>query len=195
VHGALVVGRSRPAQWVKPKMIPIEDYEAVRDALPAGAYRDALIVLAATGWHTTELGRFAKGGKTELLPERRKAEGAGVLLCPRTKGGSALRTVVSAAAFAAAKRLRAEGHVALIYLQKKVNEAAAEVTQLRRAKNPGAREVTVHLGSFRHTVATWAIEEGADPAAVATFLNHASAETTKRFYATLAAPPKVPTVA
>jgi len=33
----------------------------VRDAI-APAYRDSLDVLAGTGWHTTELERFAAGG-------------------------------------------------------------------------------------------------------------------------------------
>ena len=39
-------------------------------------------------------------------------------------------------------------------------------------------------GRFRHSVATCAIEKGADPALVAAFLNHKSPSTTRRFYAT-----------
>ena len=42
-------------------------------------------------------------------------------------------------------------------------------------------------GRFRHSVATWAIEKGADPASVAAFLNHKSPNTTRRFYSTHAA--------
>ena len=49
-------------------------------------------------------------------------------------------------------------------------------------------------GRFRHSVATWAINEGADPATVAAFLNHKSPRTTMRFYATHAVPKKVPTL-
>ncbi len=49
-------------------------------------------------------------------------------------------------------------------------------------------------GRFRHTVATVAINAGADPAAVAAFLNHKSPRTTRRFYATHAAPKRVPTL-
>ena len=50
-------------------------------------------------------------------------------------------------------------------------------------------------GQYRHSVATWAVEAGADPAAVAAFLGHKSPATTKRFYATLAVCPKIPTLA
>jgi integrase len=50
-------------------------------------------------------------------------------------------------------------------------------------------------GRLRHSVATWAIEAGADPASLAAFLGHKSPRTTRRFYATHASPPKVPTLA
>jgi Phage integrase family len=94
----------------------------------------------------------------------------------------------------AGKRLRAAGYISLQYFQRAVDAAAARVTIKRRKKKAGAPEVEINLGSFRHTVATWAMEKGADPAAVATFLNHRSSSTTKRFYATQAAPPRVPTL-
>lgn len=47
-------------------------------------------------------------------------------------------------------------------------------------------------GQMRHTVATRAVEAGADPVAVAAFLCHKSASTTLRFYATLASVPPPP---
>ena len=48
----------------------------------------------------------------------------------------------------------------------------------------------------QHSVATWAIKKGADPASVAAFLNHKhkSPTTAQRFYATHAVPTKVPTL-
>ncbi len=49
-------------------------------------------------------------------------------------------------------------------------------------------------GRLRHSIATHAINSGADMAAVASFLNHKSPRTTARFYATLATPAKVPTL-
>ena len=50
------------------------------------------------------------------------------------------------------------------------------------------------LGRLRHSVATWAIEKGADPASVVAFLNHMSPSTTRCFYATHAVPAKIPTL-
>lgn len=50
-------------------------------------------------------------------------------------------------------------------------------------------------GRFRHSVAHWAVEAGADPFAVSAFLGHKSPATTKKFYASLACPVKVPTLA
>jgi integrase len=55
-------------------------------------------------------------------------------------------------------------------------------------------KVPVTAGSFRHTVATEAIERGATPEQVSAFLGHRSPQTTKRFYATLSVPPKIPTL-
>ena len=49
-------------------------------------------------------------------------------------------------------------------------------------------------GQLRHSVATWAINAGADPTAVSAFLGHRSPRTTRKFYATHAAPRKVPTL-
>ncbi len=195
VAGTLSVPAGRPQQWSTSKVIARADYNAVRDELAAGLYRDGLIVLAATGWHKTELRRFAEGGKVEPMPKGRRTEGAGILHCPRTKGGSPLKTVVSAAAFEAGTRLRAAGYLPVIYFQQKVDQAAVRVTEKRRKKDPKAAEVAINLGSFRHTVATWAIEAGASREQVAAFLNHRSWETTQKFYSTLAAPPKVPTIA
>ena len=44
-------------------------------------------------------------------------------------------------------------------------------------------------------VATEAIERGATPEQVSAFLGHKSPQTTKKFYATLAVAPKIPTLA
>jgi hypothetical protein len=49
-------------------------------------------------------------------------------------------------------------------------------------------------GQFRHTVATWALEAGAPIESIATFLNHQSPETTRRFNATHGVPARVPTL-
>lgn len=193
--------QARPEQWIKSKVIPREDVELVREHLP-DRYRDALDVLAGTGWHKTELVRFAAGGSVEPLPAKRRKEGAAVLLCPLGKAGSPLRTIVSARVVAAARRLlkvkpdRRATHgnpVSGDYLNRAIL-AAVELVNKELAEEGKKAIKPFSAGSFRHTVATWAIEAGAAPEAVAAFLNHKSSTTTRRFYATLAAPPKVPTL-
>ncbi|SEU06880.1 tyrosine-type recombinase/integrase [Stigmatella erecta] len=172
--GQVKVPQAQPKQLEKIKAIGREEYERALTALE-GWPRDALEVLGGTGWHVTELERFAKTGDIEAHP----LSGAPVLVCPQTKGGAPLRTQVSPAVAAAAKRLRDRGGV--------------DYFRFRDAlKGVGA---TFNPGFLRHSVATWAINAGADPASVAAFLGHKSSATTKRFYATHAVPAKVPTLA
>lgn len=175
----IMVPQSKPEQWKREKAIPREEYERVRGML-GQKWLDAIDLLAGTGWHLTELDRFAAGG--EVLPAQREGEAA-ILVCPRAKSGAPLRTAVSAEVEAAARRLRELGSIRGDSLYHAIKKACA------RAGLP-----QVKPGSFRHSVATWAIEAGADPAAVAAFLGHASPATTKKFYATHAAPKKVPTM-
>lgn len=165
---------SKAAQLSRRKAI---DRAAFNQALKAlkGWPRDALEVLGSTGWHVTELERFAVGGEIEQHPH----SGAPVLLCPKTKGGNHLRTEIPPAVEAAAARLLKAGE-------------SVEYFALKRAlTNIGAKFDPGHL---RHSVATWAINAGADPALVSSFLNHRSLATTRKFYATHAVPAKVPTL-
>lgn len=96
---------------------------------------------------------------------------AGVLVCPRHKSGDVHRTAVGEEVREAAKRLRARGWPAdsEFSFNDAIREAcvAAEIPPF----SPGA---------FRHSVPTWAIEVGADPAAVAAFLGDRSPATTRK---------------
>ena len=115
-------------------------------------------VQAGTGWHVSELVRFARMGSVE--PYRSEAEG-----------------------MEAGKRLLARGSLSFEKYGLAIKGACTAA---------GIPPFTP--GRFRHSVATWAIENGADPASVAAFLNHKSPSTTRRFYATHAVPTKVPTL-
>lgn len=168
----LSVPQARPEQWRKDKVIPVEHYRAVRAHL-ADPWLAAVDVLAGTGWHVSEMMRFATGGRVD----------GNVLTCPQTKGGAPLRTQVSDAVADAAGRLL--GTVVDYFDFRDALIAASTAAGLAEY---------VHPGRFRHSVATWAINAGADPAAVAAFLGHKSSATTRRFYATHAVPPKVPTL-
>lgn len=182
-YGALSVPQGRPEQWKTPKAIPRPHHDAAWNAMTQ-PWRDMLTVLAGTGWHVTELERFCRAGIIADLPSS-ASSGHGafrVLVCPRRKSGETQRTAVSAGVAEAAARLRARGTFSSIRFYRAV-EAACDAAKVPRFSP----------GRYRHTVATWAIEQGADPAAVAAFLGHKSPSTTRRFYATLAVVPKVPT--
>jgi hypothetical protein len=80
-YGALPVPQSKPEQWKRVKAISKAHYLLAREHLTP-SWRDPLDVQAATGWHFTEVQRFAQNGTIEPVP-RGRAEGvAGVLVCP-----------------------------------------------------------------------------------------------------------------
>jgi hypothetical protein len=182
----------RPAQWKRSKVIPIADAAAVYHRLTT-PYRDALVVLFATGWHARELVRFAKSGSIEPVPEGREVEGAAVLVTPRTKAGNPLRTIVADAGASAARRLRERGDLSGQYVRRAFEKACKEAFET--ACNEAGVPITERMfqpGRARHTVATYAKEKGTPPDLSMAFLNHGT-RTTDRFYATHAIPKKIPT--
>jgi len=195
-YGALSAPQSKPAQWKKSKVIPRDHYLLAREHL-TGPWPDLLTVLAGTGWHLTELQRFATAGTFEPLPAATRIESGavGVLVCPMHKSGDAHRTGVSQEVLDAAKRVRERGEFSERNFYKAI-DAACRAVKLPVPRPDGTDGIPAfNPGQFRHSVATWAIEAGADIAAVSAFLGHKSAATTKRFYSTLAVAPKVPTLA
>jgi integrase len=184
VFQQLAVPQTRPEQWRRSKAIPREHFLLARDHL-SSPWREGLTVLAGTGWHITELVRFAKNGAIEPYPRKGTVEGIeGVLVCPQTKEGEPLRTAVSREVKEAAEYLRERGTFS-------TEKFGLAVKRACRA----AKIAIFTPGRFRHSVATWAMNSGAERAMVASFLNHKSPRTTKRFYATHAVPAKVPTLA
>ncbi len=144
---------------------------------------DLLRLLDGTGMHVSEAARFAESGKIEQLPGGRKAtkREAGVLLVPLHKSGAPYRVAVSRATVEVAKRVRAAGPFSI----------AVFFAELRKAaEKTGAK---VLPGRLRHTTARYAVEAGATIEQVGNFLGHKSPATTRRYYATLGLPVKVPT--
>lgn len=192
LFGALPVPASKPAQHRKSKVVPQEHVALVLERLGGRVWRDILVIQAGSGWHTSEVQRFAEAGTIEPLPRGVEQDGvAAVLVCPQRKSGEVQRTRVSASVLEAAKRIRAHGT-----FSRDVYDQALE-RACRAVKRPdGEIGIPPFTGAMmRHSVATWAIERGSDPASVAAFLGHKSPATTRKFYAVHASPTKVPTIA
>ncbi len=170
----LSVPAGSPEKHRRKKALDRERVSAVVSEL-AQAERDCLVLLAATGWHVTELERFIRSG--EMIPAGLGPLGPLMGLSTRHKSGdntgSPLRYPES---IRAAERLREGGTV-----PRRLNQAIK--TACRKA---GVEEFT--LGVMRHSVATWAVEAGASMAHVAEFLGHKDPSTTKRFYVHLGTP-------
>jgi integrase len=160
-----------------PKAVPREHVELALAHL-TGNWRDALLLQSETGWHVTEVQRFAQGGEVEPASASQKAQGIAGVLIVEHKGGEQHRSAVSSKVLEAAERLRErEGFSVEWYAR-----------ALKKACPAAGIKKPFGAGQMRHSVATWAVESGADIAAVSTFLGHKSPRTTKKFYATHATP-------
>jgi integrase len=183
VHGRFYFPEPKAEQAVRKKAVPREAYQKTLEHL-VGVHRNLLLLQGGTGMHVSEAYRFAVGGTVEDLPKDALADGsAGVVVIPRTKGGDTLRVRVTAEAREAAERVLKHGPFSL-----------ERYTDAVKAACRAGHVQVFKPGQMRHSVATWAIDAGADPAAVSAFLGHRSTKTTRRFYATHASPRKVPTL-
>lgn len=183
---ALKVPQSRPEQWRRPKVVQEPHRRAVLEQLEPH-WRDAILVLSGTGWHVTELDRFARAGAVaaadaSVRSVSRRARVAGVLVTQH-KHGETSRTPVSARVLAAAQRVRG----------RTFSTAGLRRALARAAARAGVERWTA--GRMRHTVATHAVRAGASLEAVSEFLHHKDRRTTRRFYVWLYTPRKVPTPA
>jgi integrase len=180
----LVTPQATSGAGKRDRAISRKQFMAIRKNLGA-AERDRLDIQGGTGWHTSELMRFARDGSIEGVPPNApKGTGAaGVLVCPLHKGGDPIRTAVSKDVLAAARRVLDLGPFSQARYEKAVRAAA------RKAKVKG-----FGAGAVRHSVATWGVDAGAPLSEMSAFLGHKSPLTTRRFYARFATAKKVPTL-
>jgi integrase len=145
---------------------------------------DILRLLDGCGMHVTEAVRFAAAGRIEPLPGGRKPtkREAVVLLVPLHKSGAPYRVSVSQATADAAARVREAGSFSIAVFYGVLREAA------RQCGVAG-----VLPGRLRHTTAKHAVEAGATVEQVGNYLGHKSPATTRKYYATLGLPMKIPT--
>jgi len=175
--GGLTTPQPKKRHGGGPKAVPREHVELAREHL-IGGWRDALDLQAATGWHITEVQRFAAGGEIEPPTAQQKEEGIAGVLVVEHKSGDQHRTAVSARTLAAAKRLRDRGGLSISWYHRAV-KSACKAAGLKKPFGPGV---------MRHSVATWAVNAGANIRSVSDFLGHRSQSTTKKFYAAFATP-------
>lgn len=175
----IAVPQGSPEKHRRVKVVPRERVLAVLPHLPS-AVRDVLILKLATSWHTSEVRRFAREGV--MIPGTR--EGVLFVLQVRHKSGELTRTpLVHQEHVEAAQRILAKGKV----------PDRHQVADAMRAGCQAAGVTLFHLGQIRHSVLTWAVEQGASIEDVAEFAHHRSPLTTKKFYLDVAEPaPRIP---
>lgn len=179
----LKVPQGRPAQWTRSKVVDVDALVATSARLTQ-RWRDAIDILAGTGWHVTELQRFARAGDIVEPTPLERARGVAGVLGTRHKRGQPFLIPVSAGVLEAARRERARGGLSISRFYKAVVAAA---------RAAGVKRWTP--GRLRHTVATFALQQGALPAAVSAFLHQSSDyRTVRRWYAVYVAPAKIPTL-
>ena len=145
--------------------------------------QDVLLVLVETGWHFSEVRRFAEAGEFEPLAVGRGKQGD-MALVVRHKNGSPHKTEVTKPVVEIARRIRAAGHLPEFSLFKTLGKLCDDLKI----------EPRITPGRFRHFVGSWAKNnKGALDQQISTFLGHRSLQTT-RIYTMRAVPPKLPTI-
>lgn len=156
------------AKLSRKKVVSVDVVRACIRATPL-PYQDALLLLAGTGWHVSELRRFATSG--ELVRSTQPGVLAVAVTTHKTK--RLTRTgIYLPETLAAAERIRGAGHV--------VCDKVLNVHVGRACAVAGVPRFTV--GVMRHSMATWAVESGAHLKTVSEFLDHQSESTTRNFY-------------
>jgi integrase len=141
---------------------------------------DVLDVLSATGWHVSEVMRFATNGEIRKDPT---GKGLATLVTWHKRREHAVAGIHHPEHLEAAKRIRERGFVwgrsTLTRLMREANIAAGIDPQ---------RERPVRFGDMRHNVSTWAIEDGDDVANVAKAFNHTDEKMLRQHYVRHAVP-------
>ncbi len=165
------IPQSRPKQWTKSRVIPEADHKSVLLALRP-RWIPHVTLLHGVGWHISELLRFARSG--EICEE----DGGGAVLVFQHKSGRPHLARIDPHLLGHAKAVRKLGGFSESRLYRAIQDACGKAGVPRFGP-----------GSYRHTFATRKNNEGASLESISDYLGHQSSQTTKRFYATLAAPP------
>jgi integrase len=194
------VPQAQPSELVKP--ISYETFTRVLERLQTPEIREGasrignrndhwaavLLIQAGTGWHASEVKRFAESGWIEPLPEGAEPDAAGVIVTVH-KSKRQHRTRVATGVLAAAEWLKertakAHGHTFDVRRYAKAVKAASEAE--------GLEVFTPRV--IRSSVATWAVNRGESIERVSQYLGHLTKQTTRVWYAKLASAAKVSTL-
>jgi integrase len=157
--------------------VPFETALAVYKQLRADV-KDVLQLLSGTGWHLSEVGRFAEKGEIRKDPT---GKSKAVLVVWHKRQEHAVTGLSNPAHIAAAKRLREQGWIL----------SRGRLAELMRFANDAANipeDERLHLGDMRHCVGTWSVELGEDMGTVARAFNHESEKMLRRHYVRHAVP-------
>ncbi len=142
---ALRVPQTEPAQSQgRKRPVSIDDLKLVMENLTGQVNRDAVTVLLASGWHSTELAYFTTEGEIQPAPAEYRRTGTAAILVTLHKKGKTRRwkpTRVAEPARAAAERLQAHGGFDLHRVDKALRAAcrAAKVKPFGLGQNPARR--------------------------------------------------------
>ena len=180
----LKLSPSRPAQEEKSKVIPRSSHNKMLEVLDK-RWVDALVVLAGTGWHVSELERLSEVRMLQDsgIYKAKFKEGNPFVLKTKQKSGDFHQTLVSRKVAEAALRFLQRGDFNRVMFYRSVKAGCEQ---------HGVEPFTP--GCYRHTIASRAVEQGVSPERVSAFLGHRSSATTKRFYSVHAVAPKIPTL-
>ena len=171
----LAIPKVRASKLTKPKNVELELVKAVAAHLQPHI-RDVLVVQMGTGWHISEVRKFALRG--EIVEANRHGVLAVLVTEHKTKRLTRM-PIKTAEHLDAARRIRARGKI--------VSNNTLNY-HLKRAAKAASIEKGFTLGSMRHSVSTWAIESGARMAEIAEFFEHRSPNTTADHYANASVP-------
>ncbi len=165
------IAQSTPKQWTVTRVIPEVDHTATLLAIRPH-WIPHVILLHGVGLHISELLRFARAG------EIHEDGTGGAVLTFLHKSGRPHLTRIEPHLLQHAQAVRKGGGFSESRLYRAIRDACGKAGVPRFGP-----------GSYRHTFATRKTIEGAFVQSVSDYMGHQSAQTTKRFYATLAAPP------
>jgi integrase len=174
------IPKHRPSRLVAPRDVPADDVRKVaqvfarhtadkREAAAREQMLDTLALLQGTGWHVSEVRRFVANGEIRADPTGRFLA---VLVTWHKRKEFSSAYAQNTETLEAAKRLK---QLARLFSN---NTHAMRMAWACRE----AGVTRFDLGDMRHSVSTWAAEDGADQMEIAKALNHSSPKTTRDHY-------------